>query len=149
MRSPPPPPPPGYGHCGDQVNPESRSGESAQGESRLVWLVSYARWYKAQSLYTKQRFAKGVQRNITDFLKASITTDSIKIFSITFCTLVTVYCTYKISSERRFQNCALRYNFSHVALRCSSFRVKTVVCLQQRCTMLYATERQRLRAVNY
>ena len=86
---------------------------------------------------------------ITDFLKASIITDSIKIFSITFRTLVTVYCTYKISSERRFQNCALRYNFSHVALRCSSFRVKTVVCLQQRCTMLYATERQRLRAVNY
>ena len=93
------PRPPGYGHCGDQVNPESRLGESAQGESRLVWLVSYARWYKAQSLYTKQRFAKGVQRNITDFLKASITTDSIKIFSITFCTLVTVYCTCKIAKD--------------------------------------------------
>ena len=82
-----------------QLNPKSRSGESAQGESRLVWLVSYARWYKAQSLYTKQRFAKGVQRNITDFLKASITTDSIKIFSITFCTLVTVYCTCKIAKD--------------------------------------------------
>ena len=26
--------------------------------------MSYARWYKAQWLYTKQRFAKGVQRNI-------------------------------------------------------------------------------------
>ena len=61
--------------------------------------MSYARWYKAQSLYTKQRFAKGVQRNITDFLKASITTDSIKIFSITFCTLVTVYCTCKIAKD--------------------------------------------------
>ena len=54
---------------------------------------------KAQSLYIKQRFAKGVQRNISDFLKASITTDSIKIFSITFCTLVTVYCTCKIAKE--------------------------------------------------
>ena len=32
-----------YGHCGDQVNPESRSGEFAQGESRLVGLVSYAK----------------------------------------------------------------------------------------------------------
>ena len=64
-----------------------------------VCLMSYARWYKAQSLYTKQRFAKGVQRNITDFLKASITTDSIKIFSITFCTLVTVYCTCKIAKD--------------------------------------------------
>ena len=64
-----------------------------------VWLMSYARWYKAQSLYTKQRFAKGVQRNITDFLKASITTDSIKIFSITFCTLVTFYCTCKIAKD--------------------------------------------------
>ena len=30
---------------------------------------------KAQSLYTKQRFAKGLQRNITDYLKALITTD--------------------------------------------------------------------------
>ena len=39
---------------------------------------------------------KGVQRNITDILKASITTDSIEIFSITFSTLVTVYWTYKI-----------------------------------------------------
>ena len=47
----------------------------------------------------KQRFAKGVQRSITDFLKASITTDSIKIFSITFCTLVTVYCAWKIAKD--------------------------------------------------
>ena len=59
-----------YRHCSDQANPESRSGESAEGESHLVWLMSYARWYKAQSVYTKQRFAKGVQRNITNFLKA-------------------------------------------------------------------------------
>ena len=42
---------------------------------------------------------EGVQRNITNFLKASITTDSIKIFSITFCTLVTVYCTCKIAKD--------------------------------------------------
>ena len=81
------------------MNPESPSGESAQGKSRLVWPVSYARWYKAQSLYTKQRFAKSVQRNITDFFKASITTDSIKIFSIKFCTLVIVYCTCKIAKD--------------------------------------------------
>ena len=47
----------------------------------------------------KQRFAKGVQRNTTDFLKASITTDSITIFSITFRTLVTVYCTGKIAKD--------------------------------------------------
>ena len=69
------------------MNPESRSGESAQGESRLVWLMSFASWYKsykAQSLYTKPRFAKGVEGNITEFLNVSITTDSIKIFSITF-----------------------------------------------------------------
>ena len=37
--------------------------------------------------------------NITDFLKASITTDSIKIFSITFCILVTVYCTCKKAKD--------------------------------------------------
>ena len=44
-------------------------------------------------------FAKGVQRNITDFLKASITTGSIKIFSITLCTLVAVYCTCKTAKD--------------------------------------------------
>ena len=47
----------------------------------------------------KKQFAKGEQRNIIDSLKASVTTDSIKIFSITFCTLVTVYCTYKIAKD--------------------------------------------------
>ena len=52
-----------------------------------------------QSLYTKQRFTKGLQRHVTDFLRASITTDFIKILSITFCTLVTVYCTCKIAKD--------------------------------------------------
>ena len=54
---------------------------------------------KAQSLYTKQRFAKGVQRTIADFLNASITTDGIKIFYITFCSLVAVQCTSKIAKD--------------------------------------------------
>ena len=82
-------------------NPESRSGdESAQAESRLAdELCKVTSSSKAQSLYIKQRFAKGVQRNTTDFFKAWITTDSIKIFSITFCTLVTVYCTCKIVKD--------------------------------------------------
>ena len=31
------------GHCGDQVNRESQSVESALGKSRLVFLMSYAR----------------------------------------------------------------------------------------------------------
>ena len=73
------------------MNPESRLDESAQGESRLVdelcKVVS-----KAQSLYIKQRFAKGTQRNITNFFKARITRDSIRIFSIKFSTVVTVDC---------------------------------------------------------
>ena len=50
-----------------------------------------------------------MQRNITDFFKAWITTNSIKTFSIAFCTLVTV--------EKRFKDCALGYNFLHAALR--------------------------------
>ena len=54
---------------------------------------------KAQSLYTKRRFAKGVQRNIADFLKASRTTDGIKFFYITFCSLATFQCTSKIAKE--------------------------------------------------
>lgn len=75
------------------MNPESRSGESTQGESRLAVQGDM------KPLYTKQRFAKGVQRNITDFLKASITTDSIKIFSITVFTLFTVYFGCKIAKD--------------------------------------------------
>ena len=54
---------------------------------------------KPRCCTAKRQFAKGEQRNIIDFLKASITTDSIKIFSITFCTLVTVYCTCKIAKD--------------------------------------------------
>ena len=73
--------------------------ESTQGESRLADEL-YKVILKAQSLYIKQQFAKGVQRNITDFFKASITTDSIKIVSTTFCTLVTAYCTCKINCRR-------------------------------------------------
>ena len=38
-------------------------------------------------------------RNIADFFKAQITTDSIKIFSLTFCAVVTVYCTCKIAKD--------------------------------------------------
>ena len=33
------------------------------------------------------------------FLNRSITADGVKIFSITFCTLVTVYCTCKIAED--------------------------------------------------
>ena len=89
-----------------------------------------------------------VQRNITDFLKALITTDSVKILSITFCTSVTVYLQ---NSKRRFQNCALRYNLLNAALRCNSFRFKTVQVCNLSVTemlMLYATERQCLFTVN-
>ena len=86
-------------------------------KSHLVWLMSYARWL--------QKPSRCIPNN---FLKASITTDTMKIFSITFCTLVTVY--YLQNSERRFQNCALRYNFLHPALCCSSFDLKTVIRLR-------------------
>ena len=80
------------GCYGDQVNPESLSGESAEGESRLAdGLYARSVTSKAQSLYIKQRFGKGVHGNITDFFKARITTDSIKIFFITFCTLLSYF----------------------------------------------------------
>ena len=55
--------------------------------------------FRSSSLFFKRWFAKGVQRNITDCFKAWITADSIKTFSITFCTLLTVYCTYKIAQD--------------------------------------------------
>ena len=44
---------------------------------------------------------------------------------------VTVYQTINLqNSERHFQNGALHYYFLHAALRCSSFRLKTVICLR-------------------
>ena len=51
------------------MNPASRSGESTKGESRLAdepcKVTSEARRF-----FFKRRFAKGVQRNITDCFKA-------------------------------------------------------------------------------
>ena len=119
------------------MNPKFRSGESAQGESRLAdelcKVIS-----KAQSLYIKQRFARGTQRNITNFLRLSrMTRDSIKIFSLTFCTVLNVYCTWKIAKD--VSESALLYNFLHsvlprenelLVLRCSSFCFKTMICLR-------------------
>ena len=79
---------------------------------------SIVKSYKAQSLYTKQRFAKGVQGNINEFLKVSITTDSVKIFSITFCTLVTVYCACKIAKDAfRIVLCVTTFCMQHCAAR--------------------------------
>ena len=76
------------------------------GESRIPrrWIctgwIHYARWFQKPSrCILNKNLRKSVQRNITDFFKAWITTDSIKIFSITFCTLVTVYCTCKIAKD--------------------------------------------------
>ena len=98
------------------------SGESSRLSDVLFKVIS-----KVQSLYIKQRFAKGVQRNITDLCKAWIITDSKKIFLLHF----VLYLLHLQNSERRFQNCALRlYNFLHAALRCSSFCFKTVICLR-------------------
>ena len=57
--------------------------------------------------------------------KAWITTDSIKIFLLHF----VHYLLHLQNNERRFQNCALLYNVLHAALRCSSFRFETVICL--------------------
>ena len=56
------------------------------------------------------------------FLKASITTGNINIeHKDSYCLL------HLQKSERRFQNCALRYNFLHAALRCSLFRFKAAM----------------------
>ena len=76
------------------------------GESRIPrrWIctgwIHYARWFQKPSrCILNKNLRKSVQRNITDFFKAWITTDSIKIFFITFCTLVTVYSTCKIAKD--------------------------------------------------
>ena len=70
----------------------------------------------------------------TDFLKASITTDSIRIFSITFCTLVTVYCTCKTAKDA-FTIVLYVYVTTFYMQHCAVARFFL-------CTMLYATERQ-------
>ena len=71
------------------------------GESRIpirwIWLMCYARWFQKPSRCISNNDLRKVY--ITDFFKAQITTDSIKIFSITFFTLVTVYCTCKIAND--------------------------------------------------
>ena len=76
------------------------------------------------SRYTaKRQFAKGEQRNIIDFLKASITTDGIKIFSLTFCNLVTVYCTCKIAKDAfRIVLYVTTFYMQHRAVACFVLR---------------------------
>ena len=54
---------------------------------------------------------------------------SIKIFSITFCTLVTVYCTFKIAKDVFRIVLYVTTFYKQHWLRCSSFRFKTVICL--------------------
>ena len=76
------------------MNPESRSGESAQGEFRLADDLCKVT-SKARRCILKRQFAKGVQKNITDILKAWITTDSITSSSYSLLHLQ--------NSERRFQ----------------------------------------------
>ena len=83
-----------------------------------VWLMSCAKWVQKPS-----HFAKGVQRNITDFFKAWMTTDSLKIFY----TCKIVKDTFRI---------VLYVTTFHAVLRCSSFRFKTVICLT--CTYFVA-----------
>ena len=57
--------------------------------------------------------------NMTDFLEASVTTDSKKIFSITFCTLVTVYCTWKIAKDAfRIVLYVTTFYMQHCAVAC-------------------------------
>ena len=58
-----------------------------------------------------------------------ITTDSIEIFSITFCTLVTDYCNCRIAKDA-FRIVVYVTGLLHAALRCNSFRFKTVVSLR-------------------
>ena len=96
-----------------------------------VWLMSHARWpSEARRFFFKRRFAKGVQRNITDCFNAWITADSIKTF-LFYYILHSTYCLLHLqNSARRFQSCALRYNFFHAALRCSSFPFDTVIFLR-------------------
>ena len=66
------------------------------------------------------------QRNITDFFKALITTDSIKIFSITFCTLVTVY----LQNSKRFVLYVTTFYMQHCAIAHFILKqYKSVICL--------------------
>ena len=76
--------------------------------------------YKAQLPYTKQQFTKGVQRNITDLLKPSVTKYTIKSFSITFCALVKVYCTCKLVKDAfRIVLYVTPFYMQHCAVACS------------------------------
>ena len=84
---------------------------------------------KALSLYIKQRFAKGATEEHTAIFFSWITKDSIEIFSITFCTLVTVYCNCIIAKDA-FRIVVYVTGLLHAALRCNSFRFKTVICLR-------------------
>ena len=95
-----------------------------------IWLISYARWFqKLNRCISNNDLRKVPQRNITSFF-SWITTDSIEIFSITFCTLVTDYCNCRIAKDA-FRIVVYVTGLLHAALRCNSFRFKTVIYLRQ------------------
>ena len=114
-----------YGHCGDQVNAESQSGESAQGKSRLVWWAMQGDIKPSRCETTIcERCTEEHNRLFEGFNNYRQHKD------LFYYILYSSYCLLHLqNSERRFQNCALRYNFLHAALRCSLFRFKTVICL--------------------
>ena len=90
---------------------------------------------KALSLYIKQRFAKGVHRNITDFFKAWITTDRIKIFSITFCQCSSYCLLHLQNSERRSIVLYLtRFYIQHCTVVCFVFKEWFVYDCTWHCT---------------
>ena len=91
--------------------------------------MNYARWFqKLSRCISNNDLRKVPQRNITTFF-SWITTDSIEIFSITFCTLVTNYCNCRIAKDA-FRIVVYVTGLLHAALRCNSFRFKTVICLR-------------------
>ena len=74
--------------------------------------------------FSETHVFRGTIRHPYFSLESVITTDGIKIFSITFFALPSYCLLHLQNSERRCHDCALRYIFLHAALRCSSFRLK-------------------------
>ena len=64
-----------------------------------VWLLSYARWLQKPVAVYQMTICKRCTGEHNQLFKAWITTDSLKFFCITFCTVVTVYCTCKIAKD--------------------------------------------------
>ena len=93
------------------------------------WLISCARWLQKPVAVCQTTICKRCTEEQNRLFEGFNNYRQPK--DLFYYILYSSYCLLHLqNNEKRFQNCALRYNFLHAALGCSSFRFETVIFLR-------------------